>query len=403
MSLMLTQASVVVDTWQVRVHDLIARGVAEARRRRGWTQEQAARAFRGKGLTAWRTSTVGSLEAGLRRPRLDEVLLMARALEVTLDELLPGDDEHVDMGDGAVMTPRGIRELLKGGFDQFEKVPAESAPYESFPEDVVIEDLYRRSVSERERLDRLLQPITQWCDDHGFQLLHGDYRLALGTPADAERHAARRLGVEPAQVKLASRVLWDHRDFGQERDARIGDTASLSPRSLQARRGLVTRDMLSELGEFLRQVYGPMAAPEDAVDPAVPGQQPIVTAIVTSRHGVLIGRRNDGIPPWSFIAGEQEPGEQAADTIIREVKEETGLDIRAGKVIGERDHPATGRHMIYLAARPVRGTAVHVGDEAELAEVRWVTLAEAEDLLPRMFEPVHEHLARTLAPNDERS
>jgi hypothetical protein len=34
------------------------------------------------------------------------------------------------------------------------------------------------------------------------------------------------------------------------------------------------------------------------------------------------------------------------------VKEETGVEIRAGKVIGRRVHPDTGRALIYLAARP---------------------------------------------------
>ena len=54
--------------------------------------------------------------------------------------------------------------------------------------------------------------------------------------------------------------------------------------------------------------------------------------------------------------------------------------------------------MIYLAARPVRGTDVFVGDEDELAEVRWVSLAEADELMAEcgMFEPVHEYLAREL-------
>jgi len=54
--------------------------------------------------------------------------------------------------------------------------------------------------------------------------------------------------------------------------------------------------------------------------------------------------------------------------------------------------------MIYLAARPVRGTDVFVGDEDELAEVRWVSLAEADELMAAygMYEPVHEHLAREI-------
>ena len=127
-------------------------------------------------------------------------------------------------------------------------------------------------------------------------------------------------------------------------------------------------------------------------------QQPVVAAIVTSPLGVLVGRRNDGKPPWTFIAGEQDAvkDENPADTAVREVKEETGLRVTAGEVIGERVHPKTGRTMIYLAAKPTHGTDIFVGDEDELAEVRWVGLAEADELLPGMFEPVREHLEREL-------
>jgi 8-oxo-dGTP diphosphatase len=132
-------------------------------------------------------------------------------------------------------------------------------------------------------------------------------------------------------------------------------------------------------------------------------QQPIVAAIVTSELGVLVGRRNDGKPPWTFIAGEQDAvkDELPQDTAIREVKEETGLRIQAGDVIGERVHPQTGRTMIYLAATPTHGTDVFVGDRAELAEVRWVGLAEADKLLPGMFGPVREYLATMIGTGSE--
>ena len=85
-----------------------------------------------------------------------------------------------------------------------------------------------------------------------------------------------------------------------------------------------------------------------------------------------------------------------ADTAVREVKEETGLRIQAGAVIGERVHPRTGRRMICLAATPTHGLDFIVGDEDELAEVRWVSLAEADELLPGMFGPVREYLEREL-------
>jgi GntR family transcriptional regulator len=137
---------------------------------------------------------------------------------------------------------------------------------------------------------------------------------------------------------------------------------------------------------------GPSTSPERA---------PIVAAIVTSRLGVLVARRNDGKPPWTFIAGEIEPGEDPADTAIREVKEETGLRIRSTRVIGRRVHPHTGREMIYLAARPTHGTRAFVGDKEELAEVRWVDLAQADELMGgTIFEPVHSYLEKTLKAQD---
>ena len=147
-----------------------------------------------------------------------------------------------------------------------------------------------------------------------------------------------------------------------------------------------------------RFAYNPPLAPWPDQQPSTQEEdvQPVVAAIVTSPLGVLVGRRNDGKPPWTFIAGEVEPGERPEDAAVREVKEETTLRIESGDIIGQRVHPKTGRTMIYLAATPVHGTEIHVGDEDELAEVRWVGLAEADELLPGMFEPVHEYLAREL-------
>jgi 8-oxo-dGTP pyrophosphatase MutT (NUDIX family) len=122
----------------------------------------------------------------------------------------------------------------------------------------------------------------------------------------------------------------------------------------------------------------------------------VVAAIVTSDRGVLVGKRNDGKPPWTFIAGEIEPGESPADAAVREVKEETGCLVRPGDIIGRRVHPKTGRTMIYMSATPTHGTKIFVGDEDELAEVRWVSLAEADELLPGMYDPVRDYLAEAL-------
>jgi 8-oxo-dGTP diphosphatase len=130
--------------------------------------------------------------------------------------------------------------------------------------------------------------------------------------------------------------------------------------------------------------------------PLRPEPQTVVAAIVTSDRGVLVTRRVDQNPPWGFTAGWGEPGESPEDTMIREVKEEADLRIQVGEYLGERDHPATGRHMIYYGARPTHGTEIHLGDKGELTEVRWASLAEADELMPDMFGPVREYLAREL-------
>lgn len=172
-----------------------------------------------------------------------------------------------------------------------------------------------------------------------------------------------------------------------------------TPRKTVAERFGYTPEYISRLLQRARQPRNgkpPLLSPRE--EPATFGRpgQPVIAAIVTSDRGVLVTRRVDQNPPWGFVAGWGEPGESPADTIIREAKEEADIRIQVGEYLGERDHPATGRHMIYYAARPTHGTEIHLGDKGELSEVRWVSLAEADELLPGMFEPVREHLAREL-------
>jgi 8-oxo-dGTP diphosphatase len=163
-------------------------------------------------------------------------------------------------------------------------------------------------------------------------------------------------------------------------------------------------EALEALG-FSRQQGGLVAAQpivEDLATRPIPVEEgkdrPVVAAIVAvPGRGILISERREGKVRWGFITGEIEPDESPKDAAEREVKEETGLEVAAGRIIGERNpHPVTGKHMIYMAATPVEGTAVFVGDEEELADVLWVSLAEADERMPGMFGPVREHLAREL-------
>lgn len=127
-----------------------------------------------------------------------------------------------------------------------------------------------------------------------------------------------------------------------------------------------------------------------------PEIKPIVSVIVTSAEGVLAVRRRDKNPLWTFPSGEIEPGETAPQAGAREAREETGLNVVSGRILGRRTHPQTGRHMVYLAARPARDADIHSVsvDDADLAEVRWLSRTEVDELIPSAYEAVLAYLDR---------
>jgi 8-oxo-dGTP pyrophosphatase MutT (NUDIX family)/DNA-binding transcriptional regulator YhcF (GntR family) len=226
----------------------------------------------------------------------------------------------------------------------------------------------------------------------------GEYPPGSRLPSKAELMS--RFSVALNTVDNAIRVL---RDLGlAETKQGLGTFVSdpLPAAQPSSEYEAVTK-RLDDVAEEVRQLRERLAAVERQVlqgEPSsMPEPQPVVAAIVTSPKGVLVAKRQDGKPPWTFIAGEIEPGESPADAAVREVKEETGLRVRAGGIIGRRVHPATKRTMVYMAATPTHGTGAFVGDEDELAEVRWVSLREASELMGgTIYEPVREHLRQAL-------
>ena len=126
-----------------------------------------------------------------------------------------------------------------------------------------------------------------------------------------------------------------------------------------------------------------------------PGTDPepaaVALAIITSDLGVLIERRNDRIPPYTFPGGEILPGESPAAALARRVPEETGAQVTPTQLLGRRIHPKTGRVMVYMAATADR-TDVHVGDPDDLAEVKWASVEETRTLMPDMYGPARAYL-----------
>ena len=66
----------------------------------------------------------------------------------------------------------------------------------------------------------------------------------------------------------------------------------------------------------------------------LPEQPHVALAIITSSRGVLVAKRRDGIPPWTFLGGEIGEGETSGDAIRRRVQAEAGLTVQSVHFIG---------------------------------------------------------------------
>jgi 8-oxo-dGTP diphosphatase len=170
--------------------------------------------------------------------------------------------------------------------------------------------------------------------------------------------------------------------------ARLADTTAMSISDLAKLLG-ISRSRVAQLVTIGRSKENPVTDP--GTEPELAS---VAAAVITSDRGVLVARRHDRIPPWTFPATEIEAGESPAAAAARAVLKETGLAATVDHVIGRRIHPKTGRIMIYVDAS-VNGTEIS-GSDPDLAEVRWIDLAEADQLMGDMFPTVRQHLGRVL-------
>jgi 8-oxo-dGTP diphosphatase len=126
--------------------------------------------------------------------------------------------------------------------------------------------------------------------------------------------------------------------------------------------------------------------------PHNPARPIAVVAAMVARDGrFLMGKRalHKSVAPgtWCTVTGRLEPGEGAAQAVVREVREETGLVVRALVEIARTDTRDGSAHIHWWWAVPVDGAPARLLG-AEHSELRWVTLAEMSALEPVFPEDV---------------
>ena len=116
---------------------------------------------------------------------------------------------------------------------------------------------------------------------------------------------------------------------------------------------------------------------------------PKVVAVVLVEHAgkLLLGRRNidPGKGLWSFSGGYVNRGEQVENAALREVKEETNLDIELGELLGV--YSQTGNPVILIVYRGRASSIDNLrGQDEEVMELAFFQPGE----IPQLAFPFDE-------------
>lgn len=135
-----------------------------------------------------------------------------------------------------------------------------------------------------------------------------------------------------------------------------------------------------------------------------PRIDPAVIVLVTDGQRALLGRQSSWPPGrYSTIAGFVEPGESLEDAVVREVREETGVEVGAVDYHSSQPWPFPSSLMLGFSARAVRTDISR--QDGELEDAQWFTrqqIAAGAAALPtthsisfRLIEDWYDAGART--------
>jgi ADP-ribose pyrophosphatase YjhB (NUDIX family) len=109
----------------------------------------------------------------------------------------------------------------------------------------------------------------------------------------------------------------------------------------------------------------------------------VTGVVVEDGRILLLNQDTDAGRSWSLPGGKLEAGETLAQALVREMKEETGLDVLPGRLLYVCDHvPAEVVHMTFEARRTggTLGDVMAGADTTPIRGVDFVPVAKLPEL-----------------------
>lgn len=107
----------------------------------------------------------------------------------------------------------------------------------------------------------------------------------------------------------------------------------------------------------------------------------VASVVVDDRGRALLGRRRDS-GAWQAPGGVLEPDELITDGLVREVREEAGIDVLPMVLTGVYKNMSLGVVALVFRCQWLSGTPT---PSDEMSEFRWVTAAEIDKVVTEAF------------------
>ena len=105
-------------------------------------------------------------------------------------------------------------------------------------------------------------------------------------------------------------------------------------------------------------------------------------AIIFYNNQVLLVKQQKGF--WGFPKGHVEDGETEVETAVREVKEETNVDIVVEENLRFENHYITDTNIdktvIFFVAHPIDNMNI-IAQEVEIKDIKWIDIHKVEEKL----------------------